>query len=157
MSRLNNFDEYKVIAEEAADLYNKGDNPKALEKFKILEKHNPENFKIHETLSYIYLNLNDVPNAEREYKIALDLAGKQNENFARPLTFEALVKSVGDPVVVEKEFIRVMKEAPSEEVNLNQHTRTAIQLGVLYMAKGDYKKAEQLLTAFKKKYEVALA
>lgn len=154
MTNLNNLSDYREVAIEAAELYNRGDNASALEKFKILANHNPGNFKVHETLSYIYLNLEDVQNAEREYRIALDIARKENDNFVEPMTFDDLIKKVGDPREVEQEFIRLMKEEPSNQVN--EYTRTAIHLGILYMSRGDYKKAEQILTAFKKKYEVVL-
>ncbi len=156
MSKIADYEQYKKTAEEAAQLYNKKDYRGALARFQLLSEYNPDNFKVHETLSYIYLYLKDVSNAEREYRIALDLARKQGQLFSgEPVTFDSLVEKAGSIQVVEQEFKQLMTQKPEKGILLN--SRTAIHLGILYMSRGEYKKAEQALTAFRDKFQVAMA
>ena len=155
MSGIQNFDKYKSVTDEAANLYNSGDYRNALRGFQELVKVNPRNRKLHETLAYIYLKLNDLKNAEREFQIVMQLAAS-GEGAAMPIrSFEQIIKDIGEPAKIEAEYKKVMTTGVS--ANEMVRSRAPIQLGMLYMARGQYKKAEEILIGFKNKFEGAVA
>lgn len=155
MGDISNFDQYKQLTIEAADLYNKEDYRGALPKFLELAKVNKDNYKIHETLSYIYLKLNRVDHAEREYQIAVKLAARQNGVVRSPMTFEDLVRQAGDFQKTRLEYENLMAQPPTKDGLIN--SKAAIHLGIHYMSRGDYKKAEEVLTEFKNRLEPVLS
>ncbi len=156
MTTISSFDDYRKISEEGSVLYNKADYKGALAKFTALAAANYNNFKVHETLSYIHLKLNDPANAEKEYRIALEIAKKENMPVPREKTFDEVVRDIkkeaGDTKKIVNDYQKVMKEAvsPSE---VQRHVGTAIQLGILYMAKGQYAEAEKILNNYKTRYQ----
>lgn len=155
MGQIKNVQDYKKAALEAAEIYNKKDYKNALVKFQELAKVNSKNYKIHETLSFIHLNLNNVDMAEKEYQLALKIARQNNQNMHSPKTFEELVSDVGDLETAETEYNRIMNEEPHQETMAS--SRPAIHLGILYMAQGEYKKAEEILMRYKQRYEAITA
>ncbi len=140
---------------EAADLFNKRDYPAALTIFRKLVVKNPDNFKLHETMAYAYLHMKDLGNAEKEYSIALKLAIKENPAIRPPRTFQDLVNDAGDQKQLEKEYVQIMSAQPSREV-LNG-SLTAVNLGIVYMARGEYRKAEELLTRYRDRFAAAIS
>lgn len=155
MSEITSFEKYRDFAGKAADVYNAGEYKKALEMFQELSRVNYDNIKVHETLAYIQLKLNNVAMAEKEFEIVLELARKRNQLVHLPRTFDELVRQMGDVRELEQDYKRIMT-APVPKGELLQ-TRTAIHLGIHYMAQGKYKQAEEILVKYKKKCEAALA
>jgi tetratricopeptide (TPR) repeat protein len=156
MTQIQNFEDYKKISDEGSRLYNEKNYKGAFEKFTALAKANYDNFKVHETLSYIHLKLNDPVGAEKEYRIALEIAKKENRAVPRERTFDEIVKDIkketGDAKKIVADYQKVMKEAVSP-AEVQMHVGTAIQLGILYMAKGQYSEAEKILQNYKTRYQ----
>lgn len=156
MIKISGFEDYRKVSEEGAALYNKGDYKAALTRFKALAEANFNNFKVHETLAYIYLKLNDPVSAEKEYRIAIEIAKKENIAVPRERTFDEVVRDIkmdaGDTKKLVADYQRIMKEAVSPE-EAKKHVGTAISLGILYMAKGQYSEAEKILNNYKNRYQ----
>lgn len=150
---IENFEDYKKYSQLGAELYNKKDYPRALKVFQELAKVNYDNFKVHETLAYIHLRMNQVEEADREFRVAMDIARRENGNFEKPKTFEELATEVGDQKTLETEYTTLLKKSDEEVLG---GSRTAIHLGILYMAQGQYKKAEEILSQYKNRCLTAL-
>jgi tetratricopeptide (TPR) repeat protein len=144
-------DEYKELTLLAVDDYNRKDYQAALKKFSKMEKENYANSKIHELLAYIYLKLEDLKNAEKQYRIYRDMLRAENpEIVLDEVTFEDLVGSAGDIKEVEKDFKKLMKK--TKDLDPIKDFEVPSKLSVLYMSNGQYDKAEQVLVEFKEKY-----
>ncbi len=144
--------EYKQLTLEAVRLYHKKDFEGALLKLLYLEEHNPENSKVHEMLTDLYLKKGNVEKAEREYKLYLSLIIAENPEL-KPLkrTFEDLVRDAGD----FEEVMQSYKQIMGEERNLDPFKDGAVvsALSVHYMAQGKYDQAERILIDFQKRYD----
>ncbi len=150
---IDNFDQYRAFTFDAVEQFNRSDYEGALAKFQEMAAYNPENRKIHETLSIIYLKLERLDDAQREFNTALELA---NRSTAVPLklpTFETFVASLEDIEVLEKRYFQ--SEASETKTSAPEKAETSsrlpIHLGISYMARGDYQKAEKLLLDYKEK------
>lgn len=145
------YDNYKDLTLQAVDDYNRKDYQAALKKFNQMEKENYANPKIHELLAYIYLKLNDLTNAEKQYDIYREMLRAENPDIVLDeITFEELVGSAGDLKEVEKDFKKIMKK--KKDLDPIKDFEVPSKLSVLYMSNGQYDKAEEVLIEFKKKY-----
>ncbi len=149
-SATQDFDSYKELTLQAVDDYNRKDYEKALSKFKEMEEANYGNPKVHELLTYIHLKLDDLKNAEKQYKVYRELLRAENPDIYEERTFEELVGDAGNIKEVEKDFKKIMKK--SKDLDPIKDFEIPSKLSVLYMANGQYDKAEEILVEFRKKY-----
>lgn len=146
-----NTKEYEKLTYEAAEIFNRQDYKKALKKFLELEKANSKNIKVHEVLSYIYLQLHDIDKAQKEYNICRHLLSELHPEIevATPKTFDEIVDDAGNLRDIEKEYKKIMRARKKDEIIDN--FEVPAKLAILYMADGNYKKAEDILTKFRDK------
>lgn len=154
VNEVINFDEYKKLTLDAVDNFNNKDFKEALKKFKKMAKKNKNNTKVHEVLAYIYLELKDIKNAEKEYNIFLSLYkekyGNSDENYN---DFDELLNNIK-----EENDIGQLEKQVNTIVNKNKHIdfltdmEKLYQLAILYMADGKYKEAEKILCKYKENY-----
>lgn len=149
MAEIQSYEQYEKMAREAAALYNAKQYDKALVSFQLLAKHNYENFKLHETLANIYLKLNDYTAAEKEFRIALELAKKETAAPFEFRSFEQVVAELPKKAVLEEQYNVLLKEKDTQ--TLVSQTRSVIQLAILYMDEQKYDEAERVLSGFKKR------
>lgn len=151
MTTITTFEEYKALTMAAVEEFNQHDYRDALQKFQKMAKANYQNPKIHEVLVYIYLKLNMIQEAEAELKIYREMLGKEvpQVSLVSTRTFHDLVEDAGDQKQLEKEYKSVMES--KKEVDPYEGADTASRLGIIYMSQGNYKKAEEVLLAFKDK------
>ncbi len=147
---LLDVDSYKDLTLQAVDDYNRRDYETALKKFLKMEKANYTNPKIHEILSYIYLKLGDIENAQVQYAICRDLMREEVPNLMEDRSFEDLVDEAGELKTVEKDFKKIMKK--KKGLDPIKDFEIPSKLSIIYMSKGEYTKAEEILLDFKKKY-----
>lgn len=145
---LSSFDEYKELTHAAAEDYNAGRAKEALEKFLTLEKHNPNNAKLHEVLSYVYVKLENPAEAQKHYQRYVELLLEQHPDWKKPPTFDEAVDEVfkrhGSLKEIEEKWEQEMEEGAEEISNT-----LPFDLSLAYMANGDYQKAEQVATRFR--------
>ena len=146
---ITNYEEYEKYTLSAVEDFNKKDYEKALKKFNEMADYHKDNHKIHETLAVIHLKLDNFDEAEKEYKIMLDLMKKKNIEVYEPKPFEDVVNELADLKSLEKEYKTLSKEK-SEDIKDN--SMLPIQISMQYIAKGDYEKAEKFLVEHKEKY-----
>ncbi|GEM_PF-1153935 len=157
------WEEYKRITLDAAGAYNEQDYVFALEKFHILAEKNPTNYKIHELLVIIYLKLNRLEDARREYDIYFNLIKEKIPGLASPQSFEDVVKDIGNREELEEKYRLLMQQPadgfatePDESIAGIQEragqTSDAINLAILNMAEGKYAAAREIIQGFINKY-----
>ncbi|HBE02292.1 MAG TPA: hypothetical protein DC049_07430 [Spirochaetia bacterium] len=144
------YEEYHALTLQAVDEYNNDDYRQALEKFSRLEKANFNNRKIHEVLCYIYLNLGDFRQAQKQYDIYLKLAAEENPHLRLPRSFSEVITECGDMKETETEYTQIMKTEPADSSSVD--FEIPIKLCLLYINKGDYKKAEEIISGFKNRF-----
>ena len=149
--KIETFEEYEKYTISAAELFNKKDYEKALEQFLQMSEYNYDNFKVHETISVIYLKLNRVEEAQKEYNIAIELMKKKNIDISSPRPFAEIIEEFEDIETLEEKYEVIIA---SEEHKEKKNTRLPIQIGMQYMAQGEYEKAVEFLNAHKEKYFV---
>lgn len=151
MTRIYNYDEYREITFEAVEDFNHKDYDQALQKFLDLSETNPNNPKVHEVLVLIYLKLDMLEKAQEEFEAYQKLLGNSIPGFSLPerKTFDQLAEEAGDPVELERACETIM--SGTEKLDPWQSTDTVSKLGIIYMAQGEYRKAEELLLEFKQK------
>ncbi len=157
------WDEYKRITLDAAGAYNEKDYVSALEKFRILAEKNPTNYKIHELLVFIYVNLNRLEDARREYDIYFALMKEKIPGLSSPRSFEDVVKDIGNREELEEKY-RLLMEQPADgfptasdksTAGIQERagqTSDAINLAILNMAEGNYDAARKIIQGFINKY-----
>lgn len=145
--RIANLDEYQEITLSAVDEFNRSDYEGALTKFLDMAAYNQGNWKIHETLSIIYLKMGRIDEAEREFQTALELANQQKKVSLKLPTFDSIVANMEKIEILEQRYYS--QENGAEEAISG--SALPIQLGISYMAKGEYQKAEKLLLDHKNK------
>jgi tetratricopeptide (TPR) repeat protein len=147
--------DYKDVTLEAVADFNKKDFKKALDKFLEMERSNFENPKVHEILVYIYVNLRDLENAQAQYEIYIDLTKKQDPSFIIPQlkNFDELVTDAGNAEELENRYREIMEK--DSDLDLHTDLDIAAKLSVIYMSRGEYKKAEDILLNFKNKCKAA--
>jgi len=149
--KIETFEEYEEYTISAAELFNKKEYEKSLEQFLQMSEYNFDNFKVHETISVIYLKLDRVEDAQKEYNIAIELMKKKNINVATPRPFAEIIDEFEDMETLEGKYKSITTDESSEN---KKDTRLPIQIGMRYMAEGEYDKAVEFLNTHKEKYFV---
>jgi tetratricopeptide (TPR) repeat protein len=95
---------------------------------------------------FCYYHLGRYPEAIEHLQVALESSPKyaQFKKYLSTLTYENKMKEIGDIDAKIKEMEETMME---KGASLRDHT----QLSMLYIFKGEYKKAEDLLMSYKKR------
>jgi len=151
-NRIRNFEQYREATLQALDTMKKQDYEKALGQFLEMAEYNRDNYKVREMLVLVYLKLDRLEDAEREYKNALTLMNKNRKEGDRLKirTFEEMVETLGDFDQLEQEYRNNIKQFKQGESGL-RGSCLPVQLSMHYSAWGDYKKAEELLLEHRKK------
>jgi len=151
MARINSFEEYRDLTYEAVEDYNNKDYDNALGKFLSLAETNPKNPKVREVLILVYLKLKMYEKAQDEYEVYITLLGETMPEVELPKrkTFGEVVEEAGDQAKLEKDYKKAMKK--SKNFDAYQSCDTASKLGIVYMARGEYRKAEEMLLDLKTK------
>ena len=151
MTRINTFDDYREITFEAVEDYNRQDYDLALAKFLDLAETNPGNPKVHEILVLIYLKLDMLEQAQEAFERYHALLAESVPHLKLPArrTFQDLCREAGDQKELERECAGIMQE--NGAFDMFRGTDTVSRLGIVYMAQGDYRKAEELLLSYKEK------
>jgi len=151
MAKITSFEEYRDTTYEAVEDYNNKEYGKALEKFLSLAETNPTNPKVREVLVLVCLKLEMYDKAQEEYEIYMKLLAESMPKALIPKrkTFEEVVTEAGDQAKLEKEYKKVMKK--TKNFDIRHSIDTASRLGVVLMASGEYRKAEELLLDLKTK------
>ncbi|NPV00165.1 MAG: hypothetical protein HPY53_02170 [Brevinematales bacterium] len=147
--------DYKDLTIDAVSDFNKKDFQAALIKFLEMEQSNFDNPKVHEILVYIYVNLKDLQNAQKQYEIYIDLTKQQDPSFNIPKLkdFNELVNDAGDADELERRYHEIMDK--DSDPDFFNDLDIAAKLSVIYMSRGEYKKAEEVLLKFKNKCKAA--
>lgn len=150
MSPIRTVDDYREVTFEAVELFNKKLYDEALAKFLEMRESNAKNVKIREMLVYIYLHMGRLDEAEAEYQILQDILKEEGGIFRKTRSFDEIVAEAGDVEKVEKDYKKMMKKyQPS---NIFEETEVPMKLSFLYMAQGEFEKAEEVLVEFRDKY-----
>jgi len=147
MNKIKNYEEYEQITYAAAELFNKGDYKNALKEFLVLAGYNNENYKVHETLSIIYLKLNDLTNAQKEYDIVHSLLRKKNKSLFEKKSFEEVISSLSDISTLEAQYQKELESKSGKK-----STALPIQISMHHIHSGNYHEAEKVLTGHKKEF-----
>lgn len=143
---ISTFEEYRDITYEAVKLYHKKKYKQALKKFLALEETNYTNLKVHEMLTYVYLQLGEFEKADEQYHIYLDLLSQQYPDIKKPRTFEEIVESAGNYEEACQCYERLVNCPDSYD--MFEGMAIVSRLAILSMAKGEYKKAEEVLLVY---------
>ncbi|MDR2734842.1 MAG: hypothetical protein LBC99_09450 [Spirochaetota bacterium] len=151
MARITSFEQYRDITYEAVEDYNNKEYHQALGKFLDLAETNPSNPKVHEILILTYLKLEMYDKAQQEYEIYHRLVGELMPEMRIPprKTFDEVAREAGNQLKLEKEHKKVMKK--NGKFDVYHSTDTVSRLSIVYMAKGEYRKAEDILLGLKTK------
>lgn len=157
---MKTFEEYKEFTLDAVESYNKKDYQNALSKFLKLAEKNYDNYKIHEILCTIYLKLENIEEAEKEYSIYFDLLKKQIPDLPQKKNFNELIKDLDDIDELEKKYTDIMEETalPEDDSSFSgkiQLSNDAIHFSLACMANGDYERAEKIIREFIQKYKIS--
>ena len=148
---IKNFEEYEKATREGAELFNAGKYEEALGVFLAMVAYHPNNYKIYETLATIYLKTGDADEAARRLEQAYAILGKEKEIVIQMRDLKEVVAELDDLETLEKEY-HASIENPQKSDD-PAPVRLPIQMGLHYMATGDYKKAEELLTQHLERYQ----
>ncbi|NPV38178.1 MAG: hypothetical protein HPY78_02760 [Brevinematales bacterium] len=143
---IRTFEEYRDITYEAVELYHKKKYKQALKKFLALAETNPTNLKVHEMLTYVYLQLGEYEKADEEYQIYLKLLFEQYPEMRRPRTFEEIVQDAGEYEEAKKSYENMI--AHPMNYDMFEGMAIASRLSIHHMARGEYEKAEEVLLAY---------
>lgn len=153
---MEGLEEYKQFTLEAVKTYNEKDYHNALEKFQRLAKENYKNYKIHEVLCLIYLKLDNLKEAEKEYSIYYNLLKKQIPDLPEIKNFQDIIKDLENIDILEKKYLDAMNETDDFSnknfMEIIQNSNDAIHLSIALMGEGEYEKAEKIIRDFSKKY-----
>lgn len=143
---ISTFEEYKDLTIEAVGDFNEKDYNKALPKFEELVKVNNKNTKLHELLAYLYLKKGDVESAEREFQALIELEREKNPDIWKPKSFEELVSEAGDLAEMEEKYNSLFEK---NDFDPFESLEIPAKLSLLYMNRGEYEKAEEVLIRFR--------
>lgn len=154
---ITSLNEYKNMTISAVEEFNQMDYEQALKKFQEMAAVNPENAKVRELLVTLYLKVGDLENAEKELEEYKRLLGGTNAKMPEmpARSFEDLVEAAGDLEEVEAAYEACMDK--EDNVDPVDDMNAATNLGILYMSRGDYKRAEEVLTAFRDRVQEAVS
>lgn len=145
---IRSFEEYKDVTYEAVALYHKKKYKQALKKFLALAETNPTNLKVHEMLTYVYLQLGEFEKADEEYKIYLELLYQQYPDIQKPRTFEEIVQESGNYEEAKKSYENLLSEPMKYDIF--EGMAIVSRLAIHYMAQGRYEKAEEVLLVYQR-------
>ncbi|MCX7883096.1 MAG: hypothetical protein N2314_07740 [Brevinematales bacterium] len=145
---IRSFEEYRDITYEAVELYHKKKYKQALKKFLALAETNPTNLKVHEMLTYVYLQLGEFEKADEEYQRYLELLFAQYPDMRKPRTFEEIVQDAGDYEEAKRSYENLLSSPTTYD--LFEGMAIASRLAIHQMARGEYEKAEEVLLAYQK-------
>lgn len=145
---ITNAERYAEVTYAAAEHFNKGDYSGAVLRLGEMARVNPKNIKVHEVLAQAYLKTNQVDLAEEEMKIVRKLAAElyPDLKFSDTKTFEDLVAETESSKELAPRYRALLKSEDIHEMVKNMDV--ASQLSVKLMAKGEYEKAEQVITRY---------
>jgi outer membrane protein assembly factor BamD (BamD/ComL family) len=151
MDKIKTYAQYEKLTLEAVEDFNHKRYKQAIPKFIKLAAKNQANPLVHEILTRLYLETNDLENAEREYHIYLDLVSEANPALKAHMnrSFEDVVEDLSDVETLSDQYETLMKQDQTEDL---PSTQIPIHLGIQYMAQGNYKKAEAVLEAFRERF-----
>ncbi len=110
------------------------------------------NIEVHELLADVFLHLNQLSLAKEQCQIYAQLLQTQAPHPIPILkSFDELVKEAGDFEELQQEFDDFQKGEVSID-NFYHGTNIALKLATHYMANGQYKQAEDLLTKHRDQY-----
>lgn len=150
MGKNLSLQQYETLTYQGAELYNQQDFESALDIFIKLSENNWDNPKVHEILSYIYLNLGNVEKSKEEFHIYMDLLRRENPDLIQPRSFDEIVEDAGELVKVKAEYDKIMKKKTCKDPFAQ--FEIPARLSVLYMSEGKYKKAEEVLVKYKERF-----
>ena len=143
--------EYKKIIFEAIYDYNTHNYKSALEKFNKISKIKYNNTKVHEILAYLYIKLNFINKAEEELNLIKEIL---NENSTyQDHEFEDinnLISDKNDIIILKKEYEKILNQPKS--YNFIKEFEVVKKLSDIYISIKQYKKAENVLEEYKKKF-----
>ena len=145
---IQNYHQYKDVTLDAVEDFNNKSYDKALERFLEMEKVNYKNLKIHEMLVYLYLKMDRIENAEKQYQIVVQLERENNYNFKEMKIFDQIVQDAGDISAVEEQYNQLI----NKEITADASIEVPAKLSVLYMSQGNYEKAEEIMVRFRDKF-----
>ena len=146
--KIKNLKEYTEKTNLGAELYNNRKFEEALIIFLELSEYNTDNYKIYETLALIYIKLNNLEEAEKAYTKARKVFSRKHKTNFELQTFDEIVSRLE---TLDK--LKAMYESENDEIKSgNKSHQLPIKVGMQYMARGDYKQAEEFLLAHRKKY-----
>lgn len=146
------YEKYKKIVLEAVNDYNNRNYKDALVKFKKMSEINYQNIKIHEILAYIYVKQNDIEKAEEELNLIKSILNKGSsfDNFSEIENKNDLNFDGNEFLKLEKEYDEILKQ--TELKNFSKDLEIITTLSNLYMSIKEYKKAEDILENYKKRF-----
>jgi Tfp pilus assembly protein PilF len=148
---ITNSERYAEVTYAAAEHFNKGDFTGAVERLSEMARVNPNNIKVHEVLAHAYLKTNQVDLAEEEMKVVRKLAAElyPELKFSDAKTFDDLVAETESSKELAPRYRALLE---SEDINeMVKNMDVASQLSVKLMAKGEYEKAEQVITRYQER------
>jgi len=145
---IRTFEEYRDITYEAVELYHKKKYKQALKKFLALAETNPTNLKVHEMLTYVYLQLGEFEKADEEYRLYLELLYEQYPEVRRPRTFEEIVQDAGEYHEAKQSYEHLM--AHPDQYDMFEAMAIASRLAIHHMARAEYTQAEEVLIAYQR-------
>ena len=150
MNKIKNYEEYEEVTRSALEAKKKKNYTLALEHLQRMAQYNNENYKVHEMLSSVLLELGNIDEADKEYRIALKLVEKQKGGRiqVKMATFEEMVGGLREKEELEREYAE-LKEVIEKDSSDKTSNNLPIQLGIHLMASGEYGKAEELLVRHK--------
>lgn len=145
---IRSAEEYRDVTLEAVNEFNRQDYDSALAKFLEMARVNPKNAKVQEMLCYIWLRKGDLEKAEESYHNVREIELESRPDLPEPLTFEGLVERAGSIEDAEMEYSRLLE---NESLDPMQHFEVPSRLSILYMSRGEYERAAEVIERFREK------
>jgi tetratricopeptide (TPR) repeat protein len=140
---ITTFEEYEQVTKKAITHFNDKKYSEALEIFLSMAQYNASNFKVYEKLAYTYFHLNRLDEAKSSLEQAVLLRSKSGGYALKMPDFATTVKELPPLESLEKDY----RDHSSKKELIP--TTLPIQIGLHYMATGEYKKAEEFLVKHK--------
>lgn len=152
---IKDFNEYSEKTRIGAEYFNNKQYDNALQIFLELADYNEKNYKVYETLALIYIKLKNIDAADEAFKKALSLYSERSQVKIQLQSFEETVARLDNieklHAMYQDESTNYPEGAEIENPEKTIH-RLPIMIGMQYMAKGEFKKAEEFLITHREKY-----
>jgi tetratricopeptide (TPR) repeat protein len=145
---IRNAEDYRDVTLDAVEDFNRQDYEAALGKFLAMARVNPKNAKVQEMLCYVYLRKGEVARAEESYRNVLEIERENHPGLAEPITFEDLVKRSGNLEDAERQYEELIRE---DHLDPMRHFDVPSRLSILYMSRGEYERAANVIERFREK------